>query len=358
MNAGSIETFLKRSWPQLAGGAVLILLLCGTFITLSIRGTFRKTDNLPPTTPPTETTSSTGMAVRRLDGVLVTEGEEALQPYAVMVENAPEARPLMGPADANLVVEAPVEGGITRLMLVFDATSTADQIGPVRSARPYYVEFASALDAVYAHCGGSSDALALIRKTVGFRDLDEFANGNRFWRSSKRSAPHNIYTSMEELRAASDSKEWNDGTVIAPWRYVNPEDAIETGDVTDVRVPYGGTFTATWSYDAATDAYTRSQAGSVQHDADGTVVTSMNVIILLTEERVLDAVGRLKVRTTGSGKAWLFRDGKRFDVTWHRTEGSWLRFETTDGNDAMFRPGKTWISVVTDPAMAPAPSAE
>ncbi|MBU2612913.1 DUF3048 domain-containing protein [Patescibacteria group bacterium] len=349
---------MKRSWPQIAGGAVLILLLCGTSSYLSIRGTFRKADDgiMPPL--PTEATSSTDMALRRLDGLLVADGEAVLQPYAVMVENAPEARPLMGPARANLVVEAPVEGGITRLMLVFDATSTAEQIGPVRSARPYFVEFAVALGAVYAHCGGSPDGLARIRKTEGFRDLDEFSNGIRFWRSSKRSAPHNIYTSMERLRAGSAAKEWSEGSVVAPWRYLNPDDGVAPGDITDVRVPYGGTFTVVWSYDVETGAYTRSQAGSVQRDADGTVVTSTNVIILLTEERVLDSVGRLKIRTTGSGKAWLFRDGQRFDVTWHRPEGGWLRFETTDGNDVLFRPGKTWISIITESSMAPASSVE
>ncbi|MCI0479693.1 DUF3048 domain-containing protein, partial [Candidatus Uhrbacteria bacterium] len=231
----SLEAFVRRSWPQIAGGAVLVLLLCGTFIVLTIRGTFRNPGGETPPdmilTPPT----STGMAMRRIDGVLVAEGQEALQPYAVMVENAPDARPLSGPATADLVIEAPVEGGITRLMLVFDATSTAEQIGPVRSARPYFVEWAAAIGAVYAHCGGSPDGLALIRSIEGFRDLDEFWNGNRFWRSSKRFAPHNIYTSMERLLAGRASKAWSDGSVAGPWRYVNPDDVNEAGDVADIR---------------------------------------------------------------------------------------------------------------------------
>lgn len=354
----SLEKFLKRSWPLLAGGAVLILVVCGFLYNYAVSGKARKETDQPPPDPQTQTTTTVStVAARALDGMPVSPEEAKLQPYAVMVENSPDARPLMGPADANLVVEAPVEGGITRFMLVFDATSTASQIGPVRSARPYYVELATALNAVYAHVGGSQEALDDIHAATGFRDLDQFSNGKSFWRSTKRSAPHNVFTSMDDLRAADGAKGWSDGSVTS-WRYLSPTDATGTGDVKEIDIPYGGVFDVTWTYDKDTNGYARLQDGATQRDADGTAVTSTNVVILLTDSQVLDDVGRLKVRTTGSGKAWLFRDGKRFDITWRRLAGSWFTFEATDGNDALFRPGKTWISIVTSASMAPAPKAE
>ena len=121
--------------------------------------------------------------------MLVSAEEANLQPYAVMIDNHPDARPSSGLAAANLVFEVPVEGGMTRYMAVFDATTTVDQIGPVRSARPYFVELADALGAVYAHVGGSPDGLNLITSLPKFRDLNEFWNGKYFWRSAKRDAP-------------------------------------------------------------------------------------------------------------------------------------------------------------------------
>lgn len=350
----SIEAFVKRSWPLLAGGAVLILLVSGLLFSLAVSGKVRKASSAPPSEA---TTTASVLAMRNLDGMPVSPEDAARQPYAVMVENAPDAHPLAGPAEANLVVEAPVEGGFTRLMLVFDATSTASQIGPVRSARPYFVEFADALKAVYAHVGGSPESLDKIRATAGFRDLDEFSNGKSFWRSAKRSAPHNVFTGMDDLRSADGAKGWSVGSV-RPWRYLTPADAVPpVADAAEISIPYGGAFSVTWTYDRETNGYARRQNGAVQRDADGTAVTSTNVVILLTEEQVLDDVGRLKIRTTGGGKAWLFRDGKRFDVTWRRAVGEWFTF-TVDGSDALFRPGKTWMSVVTSPNMAPQPKAE
>jgi hypothetical protein len=324
---------------------------------LAVTGKVRRGWAEPVVSPVTTSTDASTVAMRSLDGMPVAPEDAALQPYAVMVENAPDARPLAGPAEANLVVEAPVEGGITRLMLVFDATNTASEIGPVRSARPYFVELADAIDAVYAHVGGSPDALAQIRSTSGFRNLDEFSNGKSFWRSAKRFAPHNVFTSMDDLRAADEAKGWGAGS-MRPWHYLRPTDATSTGDVRNISIPYGGTFDVEWTYDAETNGYTRHQAGAIQRDADGAVVTSTNVLVLLSEERTLDDVGRLRIRTTGNGKVWLFRDGRRFDVTWRRVAGEWFTFETVDGNDALFRPGKTWISIVTSPNMAPHAQAE
>ena len=142
------------------------------------------------------TTTARELVPRMLDGVQVPFEEAALQPFAVMVENSPDAWPLAGLAKANLVIEAPVEGSITRFLAVIDATTTVDQIGPVRSARPYFVDFANGLQAVYAHVGGSPEALSLIHVLSSFRNLDEFSSGKYFWRSSKRAMPHNTYTEL------------------------------------------------------------------------------------------------------------------------------------------------------------------
>lgn len=356
-NSFSLDVFLKRSWPYLVAGAVFILVVIIGLLrfAISTKDAPKDTQSTPVAVAASSTTL-TSLVPRRLDGVLVSAEEAALQPYAVMVENSPDARPLSGPAKANLVIEAPVEGGITRFMLVFDATTTVDQIGPVRSARPYYVEFADALKAVYAHVGGSPEALVNIKSFPGFRNLDQFFAAKFFWRSSKRFAPHNAYTRTDLLRQSAQENRWVSGAFTS-WKYL--PDVVTTtnaGDVANVLIPYGGSFTVSWSYDSSTGLYTRSQAGSIQRDADGTVVAVPNVLVLLSDEKVMDAEGRLRVRTTGSGKAVLFRDGLRQEIVWRRKTGAWLTFETVDGNDVLFKPGSTWMSIVTSPAMFPGSS--
>ncbi|MFA5935886.1 MAG: DUF3048 domain-containing protein [Patescibacteria group bacterium] len=352
----NLETFLKRSWPIVLAGAVLVLLIAGVIFSLVLRGKTRnaQTGQENSLLSPTSTTIDMNVVPRHLDGIPVPNGMEALMPVAVMIENSPDARPLSGVSAARVVVEAPVEGGITRFMVVYDASSTVEQIGPVRSARPYYVDLADALNAVYVHVGGSAEALQKATSLPGFRNLDEFFNGGFFWRSAKRAAPHNVYTRSELITKAVQKKEWEAGE-FTPWRFLSEATtSTERGNVTSVNVPYGGTFNVAWTYDEDTNRYIRRQAGIIQKDADGTVVSSTNVLILRSEEQVLDDYGRLKIRTTGSGKSVLFRSGKRFDVTWRRTAGEWFTFESVEGGEIFFEPGQTWISIVTSAALLPA----
>ena len=121
--------------------------------------------------------------------------------FGVMVENSIEAWPLSGVEEAFLVIEAPVEAAIPRFIAFYGEDQEVEKIGPVRSARPYYVDWANEFEALYAHVGGSNAALDLIAYNGTF-DLNEFSNGNYFWRATSRFAPHNAYTSTELLQKA------------------------------------------------------------------------------------------------------------------------------------------------------------
>lgn len=284
---------------------------------------------------------------RALDGVLVHPSSTRLLPLGVMVENSTDAWPLQGPAKANLVFEAPVEGSITRLLLFFDASTTVAEIGPVRSARPYYVDWAHGLNAFYGHVGGSPDALTQINALAAFRDVNEFYNGWAFWRATNRIAPHNVMTSTDLLLQIAAKKEYTAGT-FDPWVYADIATSTDVA-VNDLRVPYQGGYAASWKYNADTGLYTRHYAnGNIVRDADGTAVTATNVVLLLTDATVLDNIGRLKLRTTGSGSAIVATRGNAREVTWQRRANEHLQFSGIDGTDVPLARGTTWVSVVTN----------
>ncbi|MBI5654795.1 DUF3048 domain-containing protein [Candidatus Uhrbacteria bacterium] len=352
----SLETFIKRSWPVLAFGAVLLIGAIAGLTWFAVSGKGRKqpvVETVTATSTVAEAATSTSDLVSRaLDGVLVLPAESRLQSYAVMVENHTDARPLSGPAAANLAFEIPVEGGITRYLLVFDATTTVDAIGPVRSARSYYVDLADGLNAVYAHVGGSPESLDMIKGMSGFRDLNEFSNGKYFWRSTKRVAPHSTYTRTDLLHEAAAAKNFKEGHFVG-WHYKD-DDALESttssvrGKEDGPKLKYGGSYNTSWSYNREENVYERYEAKSLQKDADGTVVKAKNVVVLSTDGQVLDNVGRLKIRTTGRGNAVLYRDGKMMKIVWRRTAGENFRFEGLDGTDVMFNRGTTWVEVTLD----------
>ena len=331
---------------QIAGGAVLLIVLsCGLFwFALSGAG---RPDSTPVVNATSTVATTTAMVARKLDGVLVPVGQDALPPRAVMVENHPDARPLSGLSKASVVIEAPVEGGITRFMALFDPTSTVEEVGPVRSARPYYVEWAQGWHASYFHVGGSNDALALLTSGLkNITNIDQFYNGNYFWRDGNRFAPHNVYTKKSLMDDIVSQKVASDTTAVTAWHFIDA--ATSTGDVTSISIPYGGSFNAVWNFEASTTQYTRKEAGAVQKDRDGSVVKANNIVVIRTDQKILDSYGRLQVRTTGSGEAIAYRDGKKFPIRWSRASGEPIRFSSTDGSEFLLDRGTTWIEVTTD----------
>ena len=126
--------------------------------------------------------------------------DEAVTTQAVtgmMIENSPDARPQSGLKDSGVVFEAIAEGGITRFLVLYQEQKP-QLIGPVRSVRMYYVDWIAAFNASVGHIGGSAAALAEVRNG-NYRDIDQFFNAGAYWRATDRYAPHNVYTSFENL---------------------------------------------------------------------------------------------------------------------------------------------------------------
>lgn len=274
--------------------------------------------------------------------------EPAVRPFAVMVENHSEARPQSGLSQAALVYEVPVEGGITRFLAVFSGHSTVREIGPVRSVRPYYVDWAHELDADLVHVGGSPEAITRLQ-TLDINDADEFAWGRYFWRSSRRPAPHNTYTSAELLTELRDAREWSATSTVTSWRFAEAVPTEHPTSSPPIVIDFSSaTYRVEWRYDGEQNVYRRFIAGAPDNDKDDTPIVAQNIIVLRTDAQVLDAEGRLRVRTTGSGRAWIFHNGLRTEVLWKKpTAKQRMHFETPDGKEIYFTPGTTWVEVTT-----------
>jgi hypothetical protein len=328
----------------------LLLVVSGLTLALIVGGKTRRPQTGTPTASSTVEVVPVGERVpRRLDGVLVPPGEDRLRSRAVMVENHPDARPLSGLDKASVVIEAPVEGGITRFLALFDATTTVDEIGPVRSARPYFVDWADGWKAAYFHVGGSPEALDKIGKMGSlFTNVDEMGTGDAFWRDKSRYAPHNTYTKDTFMAEVVERKGSASTTAPLAWRFQDVASSTAFGDVKTVRVTYGGSYNVTWKFDAERGVYVRWQGKVQQKGRDGSEILAQNIIVTKTDAQVLDSVGRLKLRTTGSGQAVAYRDGKKFLIRWRRSPGEPMGFENTDGSDYVLDRGATWIEVTTD----------
>ncbi len=341
----------KRSQRLIIVGAcVLVAVSAGLLYTILTGATRRDTvDPFVPTTTPT--TSSTSLAVRHLDGVLVKPGEEGRRPISVMIDNQGAALPWSGLDQASLVIESPVEGGITRLMAFFDPLeASSTKIGPVRSARPYFVEWAKAWQAGYTHVGGSPEALQKI-KGLGssFSNIDEMANSATFFRDSAKSAPHNVFSTLDSLRQTMERRYGTSTATFASWRFeplATSSNAVVSAP--SIRIPYGGSYSVTWRFDPQLGQYRRLKGTTSQTTREGQELLASNVAVIKTDARVLDDKGRLSLRTVGGGDAVLYRAGKKYIARWSRSQDEIIRFEGADGSEYPLTVGPTWIEVTTD----------
>ena len=314
----------KHIWLEVAAGGLLLVLTV-----LAFRPAWRDMPGAPVTPPVDPAVESPRRAI---DGRATAAGKEYPSLVAVMVENMEEAQPIIGLDRASVVFESVMEANITRFMAVFvlDASDTKGVIGPVRSARPYFLDWTREFDALYAHVGSSPEADALI-KQGGVRDLDQWFQSQYFWRDTSRPRPHNVYTSLDLLKKAADKKEITE-IKINGWKFKDDAGEEKRGNVRRIDVGYADPYRVVWVYDPGRNVYRREQWGGVHRMADGAGVYPKNIAVAWLPMKVLDEVGRKWFGTIGEGEAVVFRDGEAIRGVWKKEsrEGR-LRFFDENG---------------------------
>ena len=279
------------------------------------------------------------------------------RPLAIKVANDPAARPQSGMAQADVVFEIPVEGGITRYALVFQSQDPS-KVGPVRSARQSDLNYVPALYPILAHVGASESVTQMVRdaaKSGAFVDIDEFQHAAAFERVAGKVAPYNAYTSGSKLReAAGDAGR---ARVDVPALDFDAAAGKAAGkDATALAIPYTGAGKVSYAFDASAGTYHRTQGGQpTMDDAAKKEVMPDTVVVIKTEVKEIpgtaDVTGAPSVdfRATGTGTVVILRDGKRFDGKWTRGGTSDLyRFADSAGATIPLKPGLTWIHIVPE----------
>lgn len=287
-----------------------------------------------------------------VSGESVEANQDMKQYFAVMMDNHVTARPPASLTQAPLVIEAPVEGGITRLMMFVPESEGLSRIGPVRSARPYFIEWSREYDAVLVHVGGSPQALQMLGGYSRDWNLNQMVRGGYFWRDRSRLAPHNVYTSSELLMAALEKIDVPDAERdhTRPFKQGGVSGCLQ-GDVgvSAVEIDYSTfAYDVTWKYDDETNTYIRYQGTGEYEDQEGRTVHADNVIVQISDIEVIDSVGRKRVRTRGSGDALIFRDGKVIDAEWSKEKGERTKFMFPDNDQEIpINVGITWLQVIS-----------
>ncbi len=328
----------------LGGGSILVLVVSTVVVVMNA-----STSSNGSETKPVGTTLRVETIAAPLTGLPLPPEVAARRPWAVVVSNLPASRPQTGLSQADVVLEAPAEAGITRYLGVFQS-QLPERVGPVRSARPYFNDWASSFNALYSHSGGSSEALEQLKAGYGnLQDVNEFWNGAAYQRDPSKKAPHNLFTGLERFWNYTTTHNWLGfkgfvpfvfGTVLTP--------GVAT---TNFTIPYQpNEYQVRYDWDAANQSWRRSVGGKVQTDtANNATITTKNVVVMVTDIVPMpnDPLLKVTITTLGSGRAILLRDGYRYEGRWAKpTLDSALTFTDVSGNPLPLAVGNTWISVI------------
>jgi hypothetical protein len=265
---------------------------------------------------------------------------------AVKVENYPEARPQAGLQSADLVYEEPVEGGITRFIVLFQCRDV-DRVGPVRSVRTTDPQVLSQVGVpILAYSGGAPNVVRVV-EDANLVPVDETRGGSAFTRDESRAAPHNLYADTGALyRVARDGAQ-------APAPVFAYADEIQgrSRRVSSIHLPFSSTYADVfWAWSRRAGEWRRSHGGVPHVDESGEPISAVNVVVQLVPV-VVGPHGGLTphLELTGSGRAYVFRDGRMIVGRWERSSlHDVTTFVTKNGEEIALAPGRTWVELFPD----------
>ena len=273
------------------------------------------------------------------------------RPIAVMIDNHSDAWPQAGLNQAYMVYEIIVEGGETRLMALFKGADL-DKIGPVRSARHYFIDYAMENDAIYVHYGWSPQAQSDI-STLGVNNINGISETTKeFWRVKDKRSPHNVATSTEKILEIANRKGYRTtSSKESVLNYTTDEINLEEGQVAeDITIPYSASNTVEWLYNSETKRYTRYSKGDKQTDwTTGEDITAKNIIIEFIANSTLndgENKGRQTMTTVGTKDGYYITNGKAIKITCEKvTRSSQTVYKDENGNEIDVNDGNTFVQI-------------
>ena len=273
------------------------------------------------------------------------------RPIAVMIDNHNLAWPQGGLNQAYMVYEIIVEGGETRLMALFKGVDV-EKIGPVRSARHYFIDYAMENDAIYTHFGQSPQAQSDLKK-YSIDDIDGIAeDGTTFWRVKDKSAPHNAATSTEKLLQSAKNKKYRTtSSEESVLNYVTDEVNLEEGQgAVSVTIPHSTLQVAKYFYDEENKVYQRYARNKEQTDwTTGEPVTTKNIIITFCDNYTLtdsENKGRQGLKNIGTFDGYYITNGKAIKIKCIKEDRqSQTKYEDLEGNEIKVNDGNTFVQI-------------
>jgi len=302
--------------------------------------------------PPVKEEKKAAAAHYPLTGI-EAENASTQRATAVTINNHPDARPQSGLSQADVIYEVLAEGSVTRFLAIYQSEKP-ENIGPVRSARKYFIELASGYDSLYVAHGYSPEAEQMLDSGVIDHINGMQHDGTLFKRASFRKAPHNSYITFKSIEKGAADAHYEMNEPPAPLEFLKKDEVekLEGEHAPNMTISYSrdAVFSSEFSYDADKEKYTRASGGvrTEEYETHEPVLLD-NVIVVEASHRTADEKGRKEIDLQSGGKAFVLQHGIKKEAEWKNVDGRIVPYE--NGQPVKLVPGKTWVSIVPEMAI-------
>jgi len=322
--------------------------------------------SVPETDPPKDPKDDAPYNVSEVRSLLTglpTDITNTLKrPVAIMINNERKCLPQVGISNASILYECNIEGGVNRLIGIFEDYESLDYVGPVRSCRPYFLDIAQMHDAIYVHAGGSAEAYNQLRSR-GINNIDgvnEYRIEILFWRDpikyKERGYEHSLMINGQGIKKAIAYKKYrtdlNEG-FSSTYRFKDSpsdiSDAYKPSAANYIYIPHSSYIESIFEYHKDDMRYYRFQHNRAHIDeTTGEQLSFDNVVVIFTPRKIVDDYGRLDVDITGEGEGYYASRGEYIPIKWTRAnKDTVINYYHADGTPLMLNPGKTFVSVAS-----------
>lgn len=246
-------------------------------------------------------------------------GTESLDniPFMCIIENSRDARPQSGLSEADIIYETMAEGGIPRFLAIFHKNSP-NVIGPIRSVRPYFIDISREHDLPFAHCGGSAEALATISSDNSLNSINEISISNLFWRDNSRKAPHNLYTSAENIRNFIKTTNYQH-TKENHFEFLDNALLNSNTYISNVDLNLSNYYKTSYKYKDG--FYEKYMDGELATDKNtGKSLKFKNIVIQITDMSLQKDNTHIDIDLIGEGYGYILTNGKLEKIIWSKDD--------------------------------------
>lgn len=340
----------------LAGALALLLLVCSGCKK-------EQTENINPEPPAINTDAPDYITTptpeifeytNPLTGEGMHEDISKNRPVAVMINNIIKAQPQRGVSNADIIFEVPAEGGVTRMLAIFQDVSGIESIGSIRSLRSYYLQITQGFDAILVHAGGSEEAYTDLH-TTGWDHIDGVMGNyhvDPFYRDKSRMAngsEHSLFAVGDKIiDSIEDTGFETQHKSGFTYGYNFSEDAGNQckSKADYAKIIFNSGKNTSFVYDEKNGLYTGYQFGERYQDDGKTDLTFKNLLFLSAGMNVYDGVGRLSVDFQKGGSGYFICEGKSVEIDWVKTsDDTGFDFTLKNGTPVELGIGTSYIGI-------------